>query len=255
MEENDELVPLPNEEGILVLANSSWREVPDLTVAAETLQVLDLSFNLVEVLPGATIGSFSLLRELDVSANRLNALPLELEQCKQLRRLKANGNYLRSVPPGLGTCMLLEEVVLSENKLTELPDSFGNLIVLRVLLLQNNDLRSLPCGLGGLNKLVELNCEGNPQLATIPEPLRSDTELIMWLCNLNAKHAKELQLIEELNACMEAHAVQVEESKLRLREDVERLQEEKRRLINERPKRYLALQRGLRRATASCVVS
>lgn len=51
---------------------------------------------------------FQLCRELDVSCNKLEALPPELSKCQRLRKLKGNGNYLKTIPEGLGDCCLLE---------------------------------------------------------------------------------------------------------------------------------------------------
>lgn len=51
---------------------------------------------------------FQLCRELDVSCNKLEALPPEISNCQRLRKLKGNGNYMKTIPEGLGDCCLLE---------------------------------------------------------------------------------------------------------------------------------------------------
>lgn len=47
-------------------------------------------------------------RELDVSCNKLEALPPEIGKCIRLRKLRANGNYMEGIPTELGQCSLLE---------------------------------------------------------------------------------------------------------------------------------------------------
>lgn len=47
-------------------------------------------------------------RELDISCNKLEALPPEVGKCIRLRKLKANGNYVEGIPGELGHCSLLE---------------------------------------------------------------------------------------------------------------------------------------------------
>lgn len=47
-------------------------------------------------------------RELDVSCNKLEAMPPEIGRCSRLRKLKANGNYLTAIPEEVGGCALLE---------------------------------------------------------------------------------------------------------------------------------------------------
>lgn len=47
-------------------------------------------------------------RELDVSCNKLEALPPEIGKCCRLRKIRANGNYMTTIPEEIGHCALLE---------------------------------------------------------------------------------------------------------------------------------------------------
>lgn len=64
-------------------------------------------------------------RTLDVSGNKLSALPPEIGKLKRLTIFKCSGNKIRYLPPEIGKCKLLEELVASENELSDVPDSFA----------------------------------------------------------------------------------------------------------------------------------
>ncbi|CAM9354279.1 unnamed protein product, partial [Discosporangium mesarthrocarpum] len=241
MEEFDELVPQPDSNGVLDLTHRAWVVLDNVvwTMKRELL-VLNISFNNIEYLP-PELGDLDLLKELDVSCNKLEALPPETGKCKRLRKLKANGNYITMVPEQLGDCLLLEEITLSENKLQEVPVCLAGLTALRVLRLQNNCLKTLPYSLGLVSTLEDLDCAGNPDLAIIPASLHSNTAMILWVCRLQQEHADEVIALEKLNDTLEAKAQLVEETKLRLKEDVRLLHEQRRTLLKERPAAYLAI--------------
>lgn len=70
-------------------------------------------------------------RELDVSCNKLEALPPEIGKCSRLRKLRANGNYMQDIPAEVGHCLLLEVGVV-ERTYRSLNFQIGQVIALLV---------------------------------------------------------------------------------------------------------------------------
>ena len=62
------------------------------------IQVLDLSHNQLEFVPGPGLGRLTSLARLDVSGNRLQALPDTLAALERLQLLAASENRLRALP-------------------------------------------------------------------------------------------------------------------------------------------------------------
>eukprot|EP00968_Pinguiococcus_pyrenoidosus_P006631 scaffold442_cov268-Pinguiococcus_pyrenoidosus.AAC.39 len=102
MEEFDDLIPQPDADGSCDLAHRGWKVVDSViwTLGAELLH-LDLSFNRIEALP-PDVGGLFLLRTLNISCNRVASIPQAILRCKRLRILKANGNALTSIPDEVG---------------------------------------------------------------------------------------------------------------------------------------------------------
>ncbi|CAM9404182.1 unnamed protein product [Chrysoparadoxa australica] len=241
MEEIDELIPHPDKTGRLSLTHRAWAQLDSVvwTFGKELIE-LDVSFNNLEFLP-PELGDLLLLRSLNLSCNKLDALPVEIGKCTRLKVLKVNGNYLEALPSEIGKCILLEELIVSENKIAELPVSLAGLQGLHILNAANNCLTSIPYQLGAVESLEMIDLAGNKDLDMVPAGMRSDTAMMMWLFNLHKAHAEDMQGLEKLNARLEARTQQIEESKLRMEEDIRKLEEKKRLLLKERPAAYLAL--------------
>ena len=98
------------------------------------------------------------LRELNLEANTLTSLPLQLgELLHELEWLSARRNLLSSLPP-LHDLSRLEVLDLRENKLQSLPTPMPS--ALKQLLVSHNCLRELP-DLGGCTSLELLHCQSN----------------------------------------------------------------------------------------------
>ncbi|CAM9431572.1 unnamed protein product [Laminaria digitata] len=256
MEEVDELVPHPDENGALNLTHRAWVLLDSVIwTMKQELMYLNVSSNNIEYLP-PELGDLVLLKELDASCNKLEALPPEIGKCSRLRKLRANGNYMEAIPKEVGHCALLEELILSENRLQEIPETLAGLKALRVLRLQNNRLKSLPHALGEVVTLEDLDCAGNAEFDIVPVPLHSDAAMILWVCRLHKDHADDSAQLHSLNDALESKAQNIEETKLRLREDIRVLQDQRRALLKERPGAYLAAKRQIDMAVSKvCSVS
>ncbi|MEP6935411.1 MAG: leucine-rich repeat domain-containing protein, partial [Nitrospirota bacterium] len=113
-----ELRRLKKLRGLRVSRNRLQR-ISDVVCELRTLRELDLSFNQLTELPD--LAALSELQQLDVSHNRLDALPIDIGQIKELRLLN-----------------------LAENKLTDLPFSLLSAKSLRLLYLYGNRDLGLP---------------------------------------------------------------------------------------------------------------
>lgn len=67
------------------------------------------------------IGELTALQTLNVSSNKLAALPDSMKRLKSLKVLHANGNMLRSLPAGLAALPRLERVNVANNQIELLP--------------------------------------------------------------------------------------------------------------------------------------
>ena len=84
-----------------------------------------------------------------------------------LRNLDLSQNRIPSLPPFFGQFEILKQLHLDDNLLTSLPEELGNLKKLEVLNLSGNQLTSLPDTLIGCLALTNLNVSGN-QFTTFP---------------------------------------------------------------------------------------
>ncbi len=125
------------------------------------------------------------LRELDLSHNRLQALPAWLWRLPRLTRLQISDNRLTDIAPLPDGAALLQTLDLKNNRLKTFPGPLIHLPLLRALRLGGNQLKNIPkelrqnqwlarldlgCNrlqewppvLGGLGRLEELVLSSNP---------------------------------------------------------------------------------------------
>lgn len=161
---------------------------------------LDLSCGL-ETLPPEVFDLADTLEVLNLSNNRLSALPLELARLPKLKVIFCSNNPFTHLPEVLGDCAALEQVgfkacriahvpgaalpprlrwlTLTDNAISQLPPEVGQRPALQKLMLAGNRLRGLPAGLADAQNLELLRLSAN-QFAHLPGWL---TELprLAWL--------------------------------------------------------------------------
>jgi Leucine-rich repeat (LRR) protein len=183
MEEYDDLVSNPSEDGKLELSYRGWTLVDDVvfTMGRELL-VLDISFNAITELP-PELGDLVLIKELNCSCNHLKEFPKQLGKLRNLRYLKCNGNKLVRLPEEIGQCTQLRKVVSGENLIQAVPLSLSKLTYLEELHFCNNRL-TVFAPVIGLNKSLKIiDLGNNPDLKhMIPVKLQGNTEFIVWMC-------------------------------------------------------------------------
>jgi Leucine-rich repeat (LRR) protein len=197
---------------------------------------LDLSYNNLHSLP-TELELLSNLQFLNCSWNRLVSLPSILGSFVSFRTLIAAKNRISHVTDDIGKCSSLQYLDLSDNQLQTVPESLCNCTRLRVIYLQNNQLITLPSGLAQLRGhgfLEDLNVTGNPRLEIIPEPVRAQANVILWILSLFYESENQLDHISRKTN--EYHVLlQSQERKLvQERERYTQLLEDKDRLLKER---------------------
>ena len=124
----------------LDLSNLSLSTLPSIFNSdpfVTRLTKLDVSLNRLEALPEA-IGELRALQRLDVGFNQLTALPEAIGRLQALQRLEVFNNQLRALPEAIGELRALQWLNVSYNQLTALPEVIGGLRELKILILRNN---------------------------------------------------------------------------------------------------------------------
>ena len=133
---------------------------------------LELSDMRIERLPASLSAVAPMLTHLDLSCNRLEALPQVICTLALLEELQLFGNQLTCLPDAIAGLRVLRKLQAVANRLVELPATIGQLACLEVLDVEDNALTSLPSTLGALPRLSTLRADGNPLQAPPPEVVR-----------------------------------------------------------------------------------
>ncbi|PRQ18725.1 putative leucine-rich repeat domain, L domain-containing protein [Rosa chinensis] len=130
---------------------------------------LDLSENRIMAIP-PTISGLKALTKLDLHSNQLINLPDSFGELSNLTDLDLHANRFKSLPASFGNLINLMNLDLSSNSFTRLPDVIGKLISLKTLTAETNDLEELPFTIGSCTSLAELHLNFN-QLRALPEAI------------------------------------------------------------------------------------
>lgn len=150
------------------------REVFDL---ADTLEVLDLSGNRLSALP-PDLHRLHRLKVFFASDNRFTELPAALGACPQLEMVGFKANRITQVPAE-ALPPRLRWLILTDNAVAELPDALGERPRLQKLMLAGNRLQSLPGTLQQCQSLELLRIAAN-RLEALPGWL-ADLPRLAWL--------------------------------------------------------------------------
>lgn len=147
--------------GVLQITQQRLQEFPPhLRNFPNCLRTLDLSENRFVTLPGEQLANFTLLRHLNVSANRLIELPEALGALVKLETLNAINNMIVRLPRSLAELRNLKQVHLSNNQINEFPTQLCGLKHLDILDLSRNKIQSIPAEVANLY-VIELNVNQN----------------------------------------------------------------------------------------------
>eukprot|EP01035_Chromulina_nebulosa_P019210 gene19210-25061_t len=237
MDEEDELVPDPDDRGLLDLTNRAWVHIdPIVFKMSMKLVTLDISYNHITEIP-AQIQELVLLRELRASFNKISSIAPEIGKLKRIKRLYLNSNRLTIIPSEIGRLDSLEELILSENSIEEIPDTLALMSALRILKLQNNYLSSIPGELSNIFTLEEIDCSNNRNLTMIPHSWRGDTESILFICRIHRDYNTKMEEMVATNNDLSKHSQFLEQEQLIMREKIGDLKHQIDQVISFLPKR------------------
>ncbi|GMH46891.1 hypothetical protein TL16_g09877 [Triparma laevis f. inornata] len=201
MEEFEDLVPQPDDDGRMELTYRAWTEVDDVVwTMGRTLVFLDVSFNAITSLP-EELGDLYQLKELNIACNHITNLPVSIGKLIKLQQLKANGNNIEEIPEEIGKCKSVKVMHLNENKIIGIPNTLAECTRLEVLRLQNNKIIGLPHEIATL-PIKEIDVSNNNELDMIPKPMRGNTDIVMWILHNHHANHKKLLLVEQSNMAM-----------------------------------------------------
>ena len=149
----------------LKLSESLLEFPEEIFSLAESLEVLDMSDNLLSALPD--LSALTKLKIAFFSFNRLREVPSAFKGCDQLFMLGLKGNQIVRFDEDI-LPLSISWLILTDNALTQLPRSIGKLTKMRKFPLAGNQLRTLPDEMSAM-KALELTRLSANQLTTIPE--------------------------------------------------------------------------------------
>lgn len=189
-----------------------WKTISEIpsVIKLPKLQILDLSYNNIRLIPGRITemkylktllmggnqlkdlqpfpwANLTKLENLDLSQNQITRFPSGVEYLHELKFLNLSKNKITSFPALDDAKYQLRVLSLDYNHLQNLPSNIGNYQNLQVLSVSNCGLESLPNGIGDLKQLKQLYAEGN-NLKTLPEGLANN--LILY--DLNLKNNRKM---------------------------------------------------------------
>jgi len=146
---------------------------------------LKLSENLTEF-PIEIFDLADTLEVLDLSFNKLSTLPADFGRLKKLKIFFCSENLFTVMPEQLADCPLLDIVGFKSNLITSVPAKSLN-TNLRWLILTNNNVAELPKEIGLCTRLQKLMLSGN-RLSTLPEELSNCQHLSLLRVAANKLH-------------------------------------------------------------------
>ncbi|KAL4296779.1 hypothetical protein GQ457_12G020380 [Hibiscus cannabinus] len=124
------------------------------------------------LIPDTTIGKLTKIQSLDLSNNKITALPSDFWSLGTLKSLNLSCNKISgSLPNNIGNFGLLEVIDLSGNNFSgEIPAAISSLLSLQVLNLAGNGFEwSIPNGILNCKSMVSLDLSSNRLNGSLPD--------------------------------------------------------------------------------------
>ena len=144
---------------------------------ADTLEVLDLSGNKLSALP-ADFGRLTRLKIVFFSNNLFTELPSVLSDCKLLSMIGFKSNQLEHIPEN-ALPPSTRWLILTNNRIRRLPSSIGQCLPLQKVALAGNFLKALPAEMVNCRNLELLRISAN-RFTELPDWL-FDLPRMSWL--------------------------------------------------------------------------
>jgi internalin A len=162
----------------LDLSGLEIESLPELIKGLTNLKTLYLNNNKLSGLP-SVLSQLDSLEVLNVSSNLIETILGNLPG--NLRALYLNNNKIKAVPENLRNNPSIEKLYITQNNLAEIPEWIDEMSGLVVLNLSGNQIRFLPDSIGGLLKLKTLNISHN-QIESLPDSFRNLAEIEAFYC-------------------------------------------------------------------------
>lgn len=155
----DKLLQLSNIRSINLNSNQ-LRYVKSIEGLSNSIEKLDLSNNELDILR-TDFSGFSKLRVVKLDNNRISNFPKSIIS-ESIKELSLSYNEIEKLPIEIGKLKSLRSLDLSFNNIKELPEEIGELKELRYLNLTGNQIQSVPRSFKNLTKLTDLKLAQNP---------------------------------------------------------------------------------------------
>jgi Leucine-rich repeat (LRR) protein len=160
-------LPLQNVKKIL-LQDNQITQLASEVMQSGIVEEIRLDNNPLNHLDPKVVAEMYLMRSLSLQGSALSALPSNMSSMMDLTFLDVTGNRLNALPASLVQLQLLETLRASKNLLECLPNNMRNMTSLKILELNDNRLVLLPMELGILPRLTRCLIANNP--IQIPNP-------------------------------------------------------------------------------------
>ncbi|GLT43702.1 hypothetical protein SLA2020_176340 [Shorea laevis] len=150
----------------------SWQGVSCDAQKEHVTSLLASGLGLSGAIPETTIGKLTHLQSLDLSNNKITALPSDFWSLGSLKSLNLSSNQISgSLSNNIDNFGFLETVDLSSNNFSsEIPAAISSLKALQVLKLDRNGFQgSIPSGILNCQSLVSLDLSSNQLTGSLPD--------------------------------------------------------------------------------------
>jgi len=161
------VLPLQNVKKIL-LQDNQLAQLAYEVMQSGIVEEIRLDNNPLQDLDPKIVAEMYLMRSLSLQGSALSTLPSNMSSMMDLTFLDVTGNRLKALPASLVQLELLETLRASKNLLECLPNNMRFMTSLKILELNDNRLVMLPMELGILPRLTRCLIANNP--IQIPNP-------------------------------------------------------------------------------------
>merc|ERR1712166_582580 len=165
-----------SKEGLSELScpRGGYASIPLEISELEGIEVLDLNHNIIDedhidetFFRNPNTQS---IRILDLTSNRLQEIPKEIEHLINVEILKIGQNCLSDLKETMGQWVNLTHLNIAHNKISTMPNACASWVNLEVLLANSNSFIGIPVGVGMWQKLKKINMGCN-SMGTLPEEI------------------------------------------------------------------------------------
>ncbi|KAG6447588.1 hypothetical protein O3G_MSEX005044 [Manduca sexta] len=168
--------------------------------------VLQISENKLKEIPNDVFNLCDVLRNLDLSKNKLTYLPEDICKLKHLKQLNLDNNKIDTIPNFLCNLQKLELLNVSNNLLVNLPQNLNNLRHLKQVYASHNKIQDFPKQLLGLQTLEVVDLSYN-KITSIPPGMSQ-----FYAAELNLSQNEISQLGEDLHQAPRLKILRLEEN-------------------------------------------